>query len=819
MESEQRKTIKKFIIENQDALFIRLLKEPFHVFSAIPELESLRTSEFQTFMGDEKELIKFILEDEEILNSLSMSNLNILRAKNNAQQETIISCIIHKINEGEHLCNGTRNEWDLFFTYEVAKGTLNEISKKVDMISKLKGDIARIKTENPEFFEYLKQTETYMAMDNMIAYYDRGILTASKLKILEEIIDGNPNTLNTINYGIFHDDIISMNQDFIKRIAKYMNESAELINIHKNAPKLFKILKQKIEYWEQNLSKRESMNLEKIILCKLAEYYFEMQDVTEEKFDDIIEFCMRVEYGEKNFLIEYSESYLDEWNEKCDEIFEKNAENFSLIPETLRKTRAEKMIESYCLKHFGITISEAKKTYYKLFESLDLTKIEDEDVRQYLIELKEMMNFDITSDEFYQIICQKFESEPRKNAARLYKHSTEVATVQIIQTFENKFKKTKEWFETTEDYDLVTYEGKTIKQKRLSGEYTIVLRSTDTGFKVEKKLIDDSIRKTEEQNPDPPANIKSGVLQTETFMGVSPLGENGTYFVYMDNNTNNVGEIGIYDLDSNIRNYGITSSTGKRMPYEELIKNSRAVYDETSIIARPPEAIALYNDATPRQRELAYKTALEYGIDVLYIDKDLIVQQQLERLDILIKRFSATNDLEILSELISMYETNIAGWLLNRDKENISEKSCTENIKNEKYMPAFEERENRIYEIIAEFCKEQRKMQNGNSELEKIKQILNREIAKYNLVEQIQALSRVKMKFQAESILERLEQNWEVSTDFDLTDLHKAKYLPAVINLTQIVEGALEKDMVASSDIARVEKIIEPDRGKEEVSL
>ncbi len=65
--------------------------------------------------------------------------------------------------------------------------------------------------------------------------------------------------------------------------------------------------------------------------------------------------------------------------------------------------------------------------------------------------------------------------------------------------------------------------------------------------------------------------------------------------------------------------------------------------------------------------ERKLETFFVNGIDIVFIDKTKIVDEQISRLSDTAKRFKETESLEDLEMLVSKYETNIAGWLLNRD--------------------------------------------------------------------------------------------------------------------------------------------------------
>ena len=116
-----------------------------------------------------------------------------------------------------------------------------------------------------------------------------------------------------------------------------------------------------------------------------------------------------------------------------------------------------------------------------------------------------------------------------------------------------------------------------------------------------------------------------------------------------------------------------------------------------------------------------------------------------------------TQDLSVLSELISMYETNVAGWLLNRDPAK-EDDSFTKKVDNERFRLDFEARETIIYEMVEQYI-EQALQVGDNGKLTQIVSIMQTEIEKYNLVNIGKTpISQTKMKFDAQSILDQIKQ-------------------------------------------------------------
>lgn len=804
MDLESKEKLKNFIIQNQDFLSYLQLRNLVLRFSDIPGIEPL-----------DIEFKEYVSENSEILENLSINNLLIIRESASKDEKLKIDKIIsNRIRSGHHLCEGSRFEWHNFMTYEIHQYVFGDLNSEFKFTETIPNKLEELKETDPEVYNYLMQAQTYTTIDNFLDYYEKGVITKEKFEFLQNLTSENSNIIETINYGICEDDIISMHPEFIKRISKYLDESYKLIIIHNNNPELFQLLKNKINEWESTLSYREIVNLEAMVLNACSRYGYELKDLGEQDIDKVLDFCVR-RRNERDLKIPYSENYMQDCDNYYNQMFEKNLNSYrSTTFESLKNGYWEGMLDNYCRRFLGMPLGKCQEFYTKKLDKLDFSEINNSELLEYIMELKTIIELEPKTEESVNFLDQKVKSNPKKFQPIFSYRANDLINIELVHSFEPSFESTMQKLLQEPESEIITYNGQTIRKVNVKGDFSLIIRSTDSGFCEDKTLIDSSVKKTEEQNPDPSTCLKAGCFVTQDYTGVAPLGANGVYMVFIKNTSDNVGEIGIYDINSHARDYGVSSANGRTMSFKNTTDNCRGPYAEAGVIDRSPDAIAIFSDQTEEQKELAYKTALEYGIDILYFDKDKIVESQIKKLDSLIQKFSKTGDLEILKKLVSTYETNIAGWLLNRDLTE-PDNSCTKSINNSKYMPIFEERENQIYSVIAQYCNTQKGLPDEESNITTVKRILIDEMEKYSSLGQVKELSSVKMKFRAEEIIEIIDKKFKIEEKLDLDSLHHNKYLPSVIDLQSIVIPAINRDLIGTSDVEKTKKMVEPQIGKD----
>ncbi len=756
---------------------------------------------------------KLVADNPEIMEVITDDNLALLHCGSGQEEgQKILSELERRARNGRNVFYGPRVENQIFATFEFNTTTFVHLFRNYpnikDRIITGEYDVIR---KNPRLMEIAKRAKTLIAVETLYMSQINGLIDDKSLDFLEGLLDENPNNLDNISMHMLNPDILDMNEDFLKRVSRYRDQSSELIAIYKTNPEIFKAFSKKIDEWESTLSVREASNLEKVVLRYATVYGAYMNDVKEAEFDDVLNFCIRKAQYDIGKKYTYTRNYEEFLSEKCDELFETK----SYIPQ---RTSLNKL-NAYTMKYLGVTYEEARRVSARKFAELKLDQIEDEEVKDYITKIREVVSLNINDPEDLKKLEGLYRSNPKPIKPIIFVKAENMANRTLLKSYEAGFRETGEKIASSNNAETIDYNGKPVRMMKMTGSYSMIIRSTDTGFKVERELPNDSVKEYEEANPDSRVGIKSCAYINEDFPGIAPLGENGVYMIYTAVDSSNIGEIGNGDLDSNIINYGVTSKSSKSFYREDVSDNSRQVYSEATIIGnKSPDAIALFSDATERQRELAIKTAAEYGVDVVFLDKEEMVKEQTDRLQGYMEEFKKTGDLNVLKTLVSKYETNVAGWLLNRD-ESVPDESVFTGIDNSRFEGNFNEVEKNIYSLIADYCN--RENASGNKEnIEKVYDILGEEKAKYSNLNEGANYPKMKMKFKAEDLMAILNKRFELGhnleTSKDEPALEQSQDENSIHNRIAMM---FETDMPRTDMVQSGKKLVEELEREEEVAI
>ena len=799
MSAEEKDTLIEYIVKNQHALTYDLAKK----------METMKKPD-SNLKG--KNIKEWIFEIPELLGKIDSANLMILASiSSNEHDEKIIDELITRSMRGEAICYGGKVESQVFVRYELNLTTFIKVFEKYPQIRDriLNQEVADIKT-NPRLLEIARKAKNIRTIEALYGSQKNGDMTDEALEFLELLIKQNPNILDTMDMRMLTPEILKMNKKFLERVARYKDQATELVTIYKTNPELFKAFSSRIDEWEDTLSRRKVTNLEKVFLRNASVYAPSMNDAIAEDFEDVLDFCLRNNSLAVHNRLEYRKGIMEDYYKIYDSMIEKkdfngNPDKFS-VP------------DAYCMKYLGANAREIQTMFERKLGNIDLEKIGDQRLKDYISRVKQIVSLDFENPQDLEKIVTLYKEGGIIYSPRDVIAFEEQANSIILGTYEQGFEDTKKGLEQSQDVEILDFNGKKIRKINMTGKFSMVIRSTDTGFKADKGLENDSLKAYEESNPDPAVTIKSCTYITEDFLGIAPLGDNGGYFVYLNNDRNNMGEIGNGDLNSNIINYGVSSQSSKSLTSETLVDNSRQIYAETTLLDRTkPDMIALFDDSTPRQQALAMQAAAEYGVDIIYFDKEKIVDEQISRLSDIQRRFKETGNLKDLATLISKYETNVAGWLLNRDP-SIQDESLYVGIDNRRFLPKFNEQEYSIYKLISEYCQKESLKEDGKENLKGVVDILRHEVAKYRDLNTGNQFPPLKMKFKAFELIEILNKKYELGLEFEQSENvsvpsyeHNSDEV-----LISIIGKALGPDMATSGTISNGERLIEgltKDRG------
>lgn len=209
---------------------------------------------------------------------------------------------------------------------------------------------------------------------------------------------------------------------------------------------------------------------------------------------------------------------------------------------------------------------------------------------------------------------------------------------------------------------------------------------------------------------------------------------------------------------------------------------SRRVYSEAAIEKCMPDYIVIYTDMEEMNLENSYKAASEFDIPIICFDKRELVKQQTDNIKELMNEFHNNNSIDTLEMIIKTYETNKAGWLLNREKED-DEFDLTYSINNYEFKSEFDDLGKEIGKVLRDFQKNAKR-----EDLLKLRDILSEQQELYKCQNESNVpFPKVKMTEEFKINLEELS-TLAISETITFEEVKQAEII-----LEQIEHGIEEK--------------------------
>lgn len=773
-----QENLKQKVIEQQDIL-------AYFGFNSFGELLTMDSSFQQKFgYSNYKEMIS---ENPDLIDKLSMNNLLcLLNSEKDDVKKLVQENIMKRITEnGEHLFSGEDIEISAFgvqytlMSLPYRKDSLDKENMEI-IKDKIYEDWQNLKTTDLRSHNIIGKASTITTIDKFLSVYEKGTFSSEKLDLLEKMVEENPQILEKINYRIFEDPIWNMGEKFVMRAAKYPNFSNKLIKLSKNNESLFEKLNIEFQNLEQNSQPFEALKIEDTLLRYATLKCCDLEDVN---MEDLINCSIRSKEV-LPFSLDYEENYEEKFDKACDERFERSY---------LDKK------EIFLAKYLGMNELDAKKFSDKFLINSEPLNIKDEELKDYMNLVQRVLEME------EEEIIDLYWSMDKKVLPRQKLHYEQQLVDEYTKTYVECLTKTHENLQNKSEYQQIEVNGKMIKQIKLDPNmnFSALFHSTDTGFKGDKELINDSFADSYNQM-DPSIHLKASCFVNQDFMGHAPVGKNGVLMAYAEVQKDAINLVGPTDIDSHIRNYDIDAGNAMYMTAENLPYASRKVYNEVPIEKQPPDYIVIYDDFSKQHKANAYKAASEFECDILYIDKRDIVHQQLNALDALMRKFEDTKDLSVMQEMVCKIETNMAGWLLNRD-DSEPDDSLTQSINNERFRQVFEHKKQEIYHVIEHYIDENFERE---GEMRTIMEIMQKEEEKYNLIDLKAPISKTKIQFDTEGIKAKIQER---------TSLKEHKTVNDTLNVVDLQEICQESAKIVSlSEVGKMKtQIIQKEENRE----
>ncbi len=660
---------------------------------------------------DYTEISKMVIESEEVLSNLSTNNLVLIFSSlllDSEEKSKIEDILMTKVRAGENIFSGINAEYDYLQVYN--NTTWNAMfsnfseENQSEILETIKERFDNLKSENKAMYDIADNLYDYLNISNFLSCYDRGVFSEKAVSIMEKILAKYLNVFNSMNFNMMQDEFLNLNEDSLIHVLKYPNLSSKLLLLKDNAPQLLEAFINEANSIQGNEHISTVYEEMKRMASSFAQNYKFLNGRGSKKSIDLslkkFKLCEKyLKNGEKEQSIE----------EFLDEEFEKSIENESMIgkkysPFTQESLKIDKC-EIIFNKYFSISIEDAEKIV-EAYDG-DFSSIEgnlDDLSKEILGKIKSILSLE-NLEELNQLFIGKhpnitteiisakkmiaIESSYREAYAKTYTRSFNSTASRISKKMQNG------------NVRLVEFDGKQVPVVKLTSPFNFLIHSSDTGFKGDKELINDSFRETWTNSKDTSHHLIATTNIDENFMGMAPLENSGVYYGFVPNNPEDVNLMGNHDINSNVRNSSYTAQYPKYISQEKMSYSSRRVYSEFAIEKAIPDYVIIFDDMDGTKLKNAYKAASEFEIPVIFMDKKEIVRNQEENLQNLMDKYQESHSIKDLERIIKTFETNKAGWLLNRVDEK--DETFTEGIQHIQFAEIFKNLGKKIRGILSEF--------------------------------------------------------------------------------------------------------------------
>lgn len=815
---------------------------------------------------------KELLSNEDLLRKFSVKNLASILAnlslnddKDKIVVERINKILEDKFDNGEPFITEDYNQ-NIFLHQTHSR---NLYMKKIS--NSLKDKMMEKYLARREEYKGTKLEKIAFSIDNIdelanfVEYADKGIFNDEKIELIENMLSQNKDALKNLNYGLFEDDIFEkLPKKTIIDISKFSSISKKLLCIKNNNPKLFEVFSLKVASYDNPTTEYAQISNMIDYFCKMSSQIKDIGEINIDTADNLLEYINIVKQNEFSFkeIPEYTENFLESIREEYDKEFDDEFQKYSAyvakleqgqkrydeliniiengevidISLILEKCDIEytqknkdsklaeyknRLMEIYFNKKYLMEKKDAQKLFQEYAQDLDSLKDVDEE-KSFFLELEQSLSLEEVSIEELSGIYKndsnlfscnqinKFKSNISQACAKTYISTQEETKNKINSIKENK---------NDAEYQIKYVDGKPVTIVKLTGDMNLFLHSTDTGFIYDKTIEPDyDFKKAWNEDATKEDHILSAIYATQDFMGIPPIGDNGVYYGFYSSPADNIRLMGVSDINTYNRELAFNSATKQYMSANTLPRCSRRVYSEFGMEKQPPDYVALFDDSTEELKNNTLRAASQWGIEVIYIDKQDVADRQIKKLNDMIEEFEKNGSTELLGKIINTYETNVAGWLLNRDDEE--DNSHTKNIDNSRFEESFNEVGNRVEKLALDYLDNISISEEDKSvELIQVANIILYEQQLYK--DSIRAgnrdkISATQMKLNTEEIISKLNNAMDKKNISEYKIDENTEYR-RYLRMIDIAKNAICRDKINISELneARAVKEIEKNKSGE----
>ena len=726
MEEKQRKELIKKIIEEQDIVALYTY-DGFNKSLGIMQ----EYSKGILYSG----LKKFILQNSEMLKKFTTKNLYTLLAStyDESEKQIINEQIAERLEKEDFFCEDIDSEVFLhpIHTYD----SYGKIDK--DVRNKINIELEKQLKELGKEYEIIdKNIKNYPDAANFLKYYKDGIFNNDKIAMINKFIEKDSKALEYMNFGIFKDNIFEIGSEFCEYISKFPTISYQLIFLEEKSPEIFKKISERFKNYNDI---KENLDEIEVLITYCARNAFDLKEKNIE-IEDLLECAYRNSNEFKLINVECGEDYKKRLNQELDKQY------------TNAKDIKEKL-NIYMNRKYSLSLSGAKdllKDFGTDIENLELS----EETKKLFLELDEIVNLEDEKE-----IDRLFkENEMTYSTIQVKKIKNEIAkecAKDFSKEFNNTDEKIKNKIKNNENVANIEYKGKKIQCVKLKENFNLLVHSTDAEFVNTKNSVE-NFAEDWSSGKDKKNHIISTTYINQDFLGMAPVAKNGVRYAFSNLEKSKLKLMGVTDLNTYSNSFAYDSVKRQYMSSKTLVYNSRRVYSEFGIEREGTirDYVVICDDDLPEVIENSYKAASQFEIPIIYINKAEIEKEQIKNLEDMLGKFRNTKDTEVLHKLINTYETNMAGWLLNRSDEIQDDKSHTANVDNTRFKEDFKQIQSQIEDTVKEYFKESKENKISDNKISEVISILLDEIELYEGCEETKPISKTRVSFNVQELLQ-----------------------------------------------------------------
>lgn len=766
-------------------------------------------------------------ENIETLRNYSIKNLmHVLTAyqMENKDKEKILQIISEKMDNGEKFYTEEITKGFFMKQYSMANVEFSKMDKKLEQ--KVKEDILKrtekVKGTNCE--KLMEYFTFYTDVSNFLTYFEDGIFTDEKVSILEEIIKENQKALSHTNFAIFKDEIYGvLGKDFIKYLVKFPNLSTQIDILSKANPTLLQVISEQIQ---SKSDLRDNLNL----ISEMIKYFtnncynIEVKKLTKDVSKNLIDATLRNNKSKRDSMI-INIPYSQDYEERLENIFKEEYDmaksydennlnigyNGKTFEMPIGTSKLDILKNIYLNKYLSMSLKEAEIIVEMYGEDVD--KLKSEKGKSLIRNIKDILDFQNEEK-------MDFSMQHNRNSQEINDIKQELEQEYAL-SYTTELNKTEEELLKSNNKKIIHYQGKNIIQIEATEEFSMLVHSTDTGFINETKIENqESFKQKWKNNSSKFNHIISMSYINQDFLGMAPVGNNGVIYGFTSIDNKNIRLMGNTDINTYSNEFGYDSSQKKYLTAKSMPYNSRRVYNEFGIERKQtnPDYVLIFDDSSETNINNAYKAASDWNIPIVRIDKEKVKDRQITRLEKLRQDFEETKDPGKLQELLNTYETNMAGWLLNRKKDE-QDTSFTQTINNERFRQDFEEEYTKIVTTLDMYLENLKNNKELSQDLITIMKIVLKENDLYENSDKQKPISKTQSTINSIDIIEKIDKTMEMLGMGDYTvdkdNIPRTSEYEKRISMQQFVRNALGKERITYEDVTLAENQVTQDKTKE----